>query len=92
MRKDIKGGVWLVAGLTVLAVLKNGLNTINTQGRFLFPAIGVLTLLIVSGWKVLLHPRLRPYLLPSVMIVMVAANGILWFWGIIPVYYQPFWD
>jgi len=85
-------GGWLVAGLAILAVLKNGLNTINSQGRFLFPAIGVLCWLMVMGWERLLPERFKPYLVPGVIILMVAVNFVLWFGGIIPVYYQPFLD
>jgi len=90
-KKWVSWGVGLMAGLTVLAVLKNGLTTINSQGRFLFPAIGALALLMVSGWEKLLPARFKPYLLPAVIVLMIAANLILWFGGIIPVYYQPFW-
>ena len=92
IEKRIHWVVWLVAGLAVLAVLKNGLNTINSQGRFLFPAVGALALLMMSGWENVLPVRFRGYLLPGIMVLMMGANLILWFWGIIPVYYQPFWD
>jgi hypothetical protein len=90
--RRVSWAVWLVAVLTVAAVLKNGLNTPHTQGRFLFPAIGALALLIVAGWDRLLPARFRPYLLPVVIVTMVLANLILWIGGVIPVYYQPFLD
>lgn len=82
--------VWLVAGLSVAAVLKNGLNTIYSQGRFLFPAIGALAFLMVSGWERWLPARFRGYLLPGIIVLMIGANLFLWFLGILPVYYQPF--
>jgi hypothetical protein len=96
---DGSGGGWrgrwvvgLFAGLTVAAVVKNGLSTPNSQGRFLFPAAGALALLAITGWDALLPGRFRPYLLPAVILLMVAANLILWLGGVIPVYYQPFLD
>ncbi len=83
---------WLVivaAGLTGLAVLKNGLNTVNSQGRYLFPTLGPLTLIMVRGWEGLLPARWRRYLLPGIIGLMLGINVMLWMGGIIPVYYQP---
>ena len=82
----------LAASFTVLAVARNGLTTGATQGRFLFPAIGALSLLMVSGWHDVLPERVQRKL-PFVMIaLMVALNLGLWIFGVIPVYYQPFLD
>jgi hypothetical protein len=84
--------LWVAAGLAILLVTKNGLTTPRNQGRFLFPANGALLLLVASGWFDLAAPRLQPYLLPLVILAMVALNLLLWSGGVIPVYYQPFLD
>ncbi len=82
--------LWLAAGLALLVVFRNGLSTMNNQGRFFFPAVGLLSLLTVAGWYELLPSRLRPYLPGLVALLMAGLNLLLWFGGIIPVYYQPF--
>jgi hypothetical protein len=84
------GAVWLAAGLPLLAVLKNALNTVNSQGRFLFPAIGVFGYLVVKGGHRLIPSRGHGYILPATMAIMILANLELWITGLIPVYYQPF--
>jgi hypothetical protein len=82
----------LIALFTILAVARNGLTTCATQGRFLFPAIGAYSLLMIGGWHDLL-PEKTQQKFPLIMIVlMVALNIGLWLSGIIPVYYQPFLD
>ncbi len=86
------GWLWVAAGLAVLAILKNGLTTPNSQGRFLFPALGPLTLVVASGWSRLLPERLRPYLPHLVLAVMLGLNLWLWLSGVLPVYYQPWFD
>ncbi|HET9909741.1 MAG TPA: hypothetical protein VFQ23_24045, partial [Anaerolineales bacterium] len=43
-------GTFLIALFTILAVARNGLTTGATQGRLLFPAIGAISLLMLSGW------------------------------------------
>jgi hypothetical protein len=83
---------WLVALFTILAVIRNGLTTNATQGRFLFPAIGALTLLMVVGWHDVLPERAQHYLPLVVIIFMLGCTLILWQFGILPVYYQPFLD
>jgi hypothetical protein len=83
---------WMVALLTIAAVLRNGLTTTNSQGRFLFPALGALALLMAGGWHDVLPKRFRPALPWVVVVVMLSANFILWGMGILPVYYQPFID
>ena len=83
---------WLIALFTIAAVARNGLTTGATQGRFLFPAIGALSLLMVSGWYEVLPQRSKNYLPMIVMILMLFCNLILWKFGVLPVYYQPFLD
>ena len=84
--------VWLVALLTVLAVARNGLTTFATQGRLLFPAIGALSLLMVAGWHQTLPTRIQQYLPLLVILLFLFCNLILWLTGVIPIYYQPFFD
>jgi hypothetical protein len=84
--------VWLVAVFTLLAVFRNGLTTFATQGRLLFPAIGALSLLMVAGWHHALPARVQRYLPLLVMVLFLFCNLMLWFTGVIPVYYQPFFD
>jgi len=83
---------WLISILTILAVFRNGLTTIATQGRFLLPAIGALSLLMVAGWYNVLPERVQHYLPIFIVLLFFSCNMILWLTGIIPVYYQPFLD
>ena len=83
---------WLIVFFTLAAVIRNGLTTNATQGRFLFPAIGALSLLMVSGWHSMLPQRYRDYLPVIVVSIMLFCNLILWQFGVLPVYYQPFLD
>lgn len=84
--------VWLVALLTVLAVFRNGLTTFATQGRLLFPAIGALSLLMVAGWHYRLPSQMQHYLPLIVIALFLFCNLLLWLTGVIPIYYQPFFD
>ena len=84
--------VWLVAVFTLLAVFRNGLTTFATQGRLLFPAIGALSLLMVAGWHDILPARVQRYLPLLVILLFVFCNLVLWVKGVIPIYYQPFFD
>jgi len=82
----------LIALFTILAVARNALTTGATQGRFLFPAIGALSLLMVGGWYDVLPERAQqkfPRILVSLMFVL---NIALCVFEVIPVYYQPFFD
>ena len=81
---------WITVGLTLLVVTKNALTTPQYQGRFFFPSIGVLSLLAVAGWFTMLPAQVTRYLPAVTVLLMVALNLLLWFGGIIPVYYQPF--
>lgn len=83
---------WTIGIFTLLAVFRNGLTTFATQGRLLFPAIGALSLLMVAGWYDILSPRLHPYLLWFVVLLFLSCNLLLWLTGVIPIYYQPFFD
>jgi hypothetical protein len=84
--------IGLIAGFTVLAVFRNGLTTFGTQGRLLFPAIGALSIMMLAGWHELLSPRVQRFL-PAVIIgLFLFCNLGLWFTGVIPIYYQPFFD
>jgi hypothetical protein len=84
--------VWLAAGLTLAVILKNALTTTQYQGRFLFPSLGALTLLMTAGWYALLPRRLAPYLPVMIVILFLGLNFLLWFSQVLPVYYQPFLD
>jgi len=83
---------FMIAFFTILAVARNGLTTGATQGRLLFPAIGAISILMVSGWHDVLPERLRPKISLILMVLMVVLNIVLWVFGVLPVYYQPFLD
>ena len=83
---------WLVALLTIAAVIKNGLTTIASQGRFLFPAIGAISLLMVNGWHQHIFERLQNRLPMIVTLIMILCNIVVWVFAVLPVYYQPFLD
>ena len=83
---------WLIAAFTILAVFRNGLTTSATQGRLLFPAMGALSLLMVAGWHSVLPERAQDYLPVVIVLFFFSCNMILWLTGILPVYYQPFFD
>ena len=82
-------GTFLIAVFTILAVARNGLTTGATQGRLMFPAIGVISLLMVSGWHDLLPERYQRKLPLFVIVLMVLFTIALWVFGILPVYFQP---
>jgi hypothetical protein len=84
--------LWLAAALAFLMLAKNGLTTPRNQGRFLFPSLGAIGLLVANGWYLLPPAKLRPLILPGLVISLSALNLLLWFTGIIPVYFQPFLD
>ena len=84
--------IWLTAVLTLLAVAKNFLTTPQYQGRFLFPSLGALALLLVAGWYTLLPRRLAAYLPWLIIVLMLVLNAILFTTQVFPVFYQPFWD
>lgn len=83
---------WAIGIFTLLAVLRNGLTTFATQGRLLFPAIGALSVLMVAGWHDILLPRQQHNLPLFVVLLFLFCNLLLWLTGIIPIYYQPFFD
>jgi hypothetical protein len=81
---------FVIALFTILAVTRNGLTTGATQGRLLFPAIGALSILMLSGWHDVVPDR-HQYRLPWIVIaLMLLLNISLWIFGIVPVYFQPF--
>jgi hypothetical protein len=83
---------WLIAVFTLLAVFRNGLTTFATQGRLLFPAIGALSILMIAGWHNAIPSRVQPYLPLLIILLFLFCNFVLWLTGVIPVYYQPFFD
>ena len=83
---------WLIAIFTILAVFRNGLTTIASQGRFLFPAMGALALLMLAGWHDILPERVRQYIPAFIVLFFFFCNMILWLTGVLPVYYQPLLD
>lgn len=84
--------VFLTASFSIIAVARNGLTTGATQGRLLFPAIGSLSFLMIGGYFDLLPEKYQQRLPAFVILLMVSLNLGLWFFGIIPIYYQPFLD
>lgn len=83
---------WTIAIFTILAVLRNAFATSATQGRFFFPAIGALSILMIGGWHDVLPARAQSHLPWIVMLLMVSCTLIFWQFGIIPAYFQPFLD
>ena len=86
------GATILIALFTILAVARNGLTTGATQGRLLFPAIGSLSILMVSGWHDVLPEKYQRTLPLIVIALMFLLTTGLWLFGIVPVYFQPFLD
>jgi hypothetical protein len=84
--------IWLAALLTLLIIVKNTLSTPQFQGRFFFPALGPLSILITAGWHTLLPRRLAPYLSHLILVLLVLLNLFVWYDQVIPIYYQPFLD
>ena len=85
-------GTCVIALFTVLAVVRNGLTTGATQGRLLFPAIGAISILMISGWHEILPKRYQRKLPLFIITLMVLLNIALWVFGVLPVYFQPFLD
>ena len=85
-------GTWIIGIFTILAVTRNGLTTSATQGRFLFPAIGALSILMVGGWHDVLPERYQRLLPALIVLLLGCCNMILWLTGILRAYYQPFLD
>jgi hypothetical protein len=85
-------GTCVIALFTVLAVARNGLTTGATQGRLLFPAIGAISILMMSGWHEILPERYQSKLPLIITILMLLLNIALWIFGVLPVYFQPFLD
>jgi hypothetical protein len=83
---------WFIAIFTILAVFRNGLTTVASQGRFLFPAMGALGLLMVAGWHDSLPERIQQYIPAIIVLFFFFCNMLLWLTGVLPVYYQPFLD
>jgi hypothetical protein len=84
--------VWLAALLALLMIGRNSLSTRQFEGRFLFPTLGPILLLITSGWVALLPRRAVPYLPYLLLAGLLTLNFYLWFAKVIPIYYQPFLD
>jgi hypothetical protein len=85
-------GTWVIGIFTILAVLRNALTTSAAQGRFLFPAIGALSILMVGGWHSMLPDRYERILPALILLLFLCCNMLLWLTGILPAYYQPFLD
>lgn len=84
--------IWLAVLLTFLVIVKNTLSTPQFQGRFFFPALGPISILITAGWYTLLPRRLTPYLPHLILVLLVLLNLYVWYDQVIPIYYQPFLD
>jgi hypothetical protein len=84
--------IWIAASFTLLVVIKNTLSTPQYQGRFFFPALGPISVLITAGWHNLLPRRTAPYLVQIIMVSFIIINLYVWFYQVIPIYYQPFLD
>ncbi len=84
--------VWMCIGFCAVIVLKNLLATPQAQGRFIFPALGAISLVVTSGWLALLPPRATPFLPHLIVAILAGINLTFWIVEIIPVYYQPFLD
>ena len=89
--RAVWGLLWLAAALTLLIAFKNSLANGQAQGRFLFPSICALSMIIAGGWVSLLnrHARFLPY---GTAAMLICLNLIMWFDGILPVYYASFSD
>jgi hypothetical protein len=84
--------LWTAAVITLLVIIKNTLSTPQYQGRFFFPALGPISVLITAGWYALLPRRLAPYLPHLILVLLIILNLYVWLDQVIPLYYQPFLD
>jgi hypothetical protein len=82
--------LFLALGLALLAVTRNVLMGPGTQGRFLFPTLGPISVIVATGWWVLLPEGASRRLPHLTLAVMAALNVHFWIEEIIPFYYQPF--
>ncbi len=92
-------GLWLLAYVTVLfvAFLRWTSQTLASQGRLMFPAIGPISLGLWVGWETLLRPlgrwgrcgqSLLQYLPAAFLTVLALLAPFLW---IAPAYRPPEW-
>lgn len=84
--------IWLAASLAFLVLFRNALTTPQFQARFLFPSLGVLALLTVTGWATLLPRRVVNYLPQAIVVAFLILNVFFWADMVIPVFFQPFLD
>jgi hypothetical protein len=80
------------AAIALAIVVRNGFYTISNQGRLLFPALGAIAFVIVTGWERLLPDRVRVRLPWVVGGMWLVVNLWLVFAKIIPIYFQPVLD
>ena len=59
----------------VLAYIGYNLSFQQFQGRYLFPALAPIAILLVGGWAVWLPPRLAPWGLGLVAALLIALNA-----------------
>ena len=84
--------VWATILLALLAVARNFMATPSTQGRFLFPALGAISLAVCAGWFRLLPPRWARWLPHAVVGLLLVVNLHFWLTDVIPFFHQPFFD
>ena len=82
---NLWAGTFLIALFTILAVARNGLTTGATQGRLLFPAIGAISILMLSGWHDILAEQYQRKLPLIIISLMFLLNIVLWVVGVLPV-------
>jgi hypothetical protein len=83
--------LWLMLLLTVLALARNYMATFRIQGRFIFPEMAVIAAFTVYGWQQLAG-RWQIRFPALIVLALSAANLVLWFLRVIPIFYQPFLD
>ncbi len=78
--------------MALLILTKNYFTSPQAQGRFLFPIIGPISVLVVGGWHALIGPRYQKWIPVAIGAIMVALNGYLLIFQVVPIYFQPFLD
>ncbi|NIM93681.1 MAG: hypothetical protein GTO18_08210 [Anaerolineales bacterium] len=87
--RQCRSMLWLATTLALISAARFAIAEHQFQGRFLFPTITPMALIIVTGWASINPQKYSAYLFPLTLAIMVLLNLYLWFFKIIPVFYQP---
>jgi hypothetical protein len=84
--------LWACLAVAGLVLLRNYFNSVQAQGRFLFPVFAPLAVLVVGGWHAGIRPTNRKWIPWVIAVIMFALNLYVLLEQVIPLYFQPFLD